>query len=61
MGNAVEDHSASRGKLGGIESLTSKKAVFRDRFGACHAVTSATKSTWLASKLWGIYTGIQLM
>lgn len=34
VGNAVEDHSASRAKLGGIESLTSKKAVFRDRFGA---------------------------
>lgn len=34
VGNAIEDHSASRDKLVGIESLTSKKAVFRDRFGA---------------------------
>lgn len=24
--------------------------MFRDKFGACHVVTDATKSSWLASK-----------
>lgn len=36
--------------MGGFESPASKKAVFRDKFDACHVVMAATKTTWLASK-----------
>lgn len=49
-GDAIEDHLVFRSKLGRFESLASKKAVSRDKFGACHVVTGATKSTCLASK-----------